>query len=152
MRLFWFMLIVVLLAALVLPFFLKGPGGVPLMTVQQVVNDSLPAAPVETYRWQDVHGTWQFGDAPPEDVAAERFSVGAERLTPMGSDWNVSSLVAPAGDAAASDLAVTVPDSPFSAYRGAPELLRKARQVRSELDERQADAETALRALTDSQN
>ena len=50
--------LVLLVLALFLPLWLKGPSG-------------------QFYRWQDEHGVWHFSDQPPENAPA---SVPAEEL------------------------------------------------------------------------
>ena len=40
MKLFYVMMVLMLLGALALPFFMKGPGGEPIMTVDKMVGES----------------------------------------------------------------------------------------------------------------
>lgn len=54
------------------PFFISGPDGEPLMTLDDLmpaapdVPDIVPAAPVTVYKWQDENGIWQFSTEPVE--------------------------------------------------------------------------------------
>jgi|TARA_B110000263_G_scaffold245380_1_gene254863 hypothetical protein len=69
------------------PFFIKGPDGKPLLTIDEIMADLSPAnlipnavksaaepsAPALTkvYRWQDENGVWQFSDNPNDAPGAE---------------------------------------------------------------------------------
>ncbi len=86
MRLFYLILALALIAAVVAPFYMKGPTGQPLMRVSDVIDDSLPAQETTVYRWQDAEGIWQYGDTPPEHVDAEPVEV-SPNITPIKTDW-----------------------------------------------------------------
>ena len=86
MRLFYFLIMLVLIGAVALPFYMKGPTGQPLMTVDDFVDDSVPSLPTPVYRWQDEHGVWQFGESPPEGVAAEPVNV-SPNYTEFEAQW-----------------------------------------------------------------
>jgi hypothetical protein len=69
------------------PFFIKGPDGKPLLTIDEFMSDlslenlipnavksaAEPTAPALTkvYRWQDEDGVWQFSDNPNDAPGAE---------------------------------------------------------------------------------
>lgn len=145
------MMVVMLIGALVVPFFMKGPDGKPIVTMEKMIDDSVPDAvadivpskPVEMYRWKNEHGIWEFGEAPPEEVAAARMSVDNSRTTTMGSEWNVAPLFDDAeGDADAIDF--QMPNSMADAYRAAPELMGAAKRAASVLNDRQAGMDDQL--------
>ena len=86
MRPFYVILVLALIAALGAPFFMEGPTGQPLMTVDDFVDDNVPRPPTQVYRWQDEHGVWQFGESPAEGTDAEPVDV-SQNLTPFEAQW-----------------------------------------------------------------
>lgn len=84
MKLFTKFLMLGIVAAVAGPFFIKKPDGTPLLNwrdfipdnpVQSVKESIRPSAPTKMYKWQDAKGQWQFGDQPPEGVAAQEMQV-----------------------------------------------------------------------------
>ena len=68
-------MIVVLLAALVGLFFLNGPNGEPLLTLDDL-KPTLPEVesspvPTKVYKWQDENGVWQFSNQPVDEGQGE---------------------------------------------------------------------------------
>lgn len=108
MRLFVKLMVIVLIAALAGPFFIKGPDGRPLMTTDDVTasiasskaslarqwqrlttgaaraagNDN--AGKTRVYRWQDADGQWHYSDEPGPDGQSEMMYVDPDvnRLAP----------------------------------------------------------------------
>lgn len=68
------LMILVVALACVAPFFIKGPGGKPLMTIDKLLvneqrHSALSAAKtkpekVKVYKWKDKDGVWQFSNMP----------------------------------------------------------------------------------------
>lgn len=92
MRYNYFFMILLLLAALIAPFFIKGPTGEPIMTVSDFVPETpeiLVSNSTEVYRWQDEHGNWQFGDDKnkPAQQAAEQVVI-EENITRIETNWS----------------------------------------------------------------
>lgn len=88
------------LAAVVGPFFMKV-NGQPIMTPDQLIDDSTPdalKAGTKVYRWQDERGNWHFGNEAPEDAAGLRVEAieVEERMTRLDSGWQGRPLT-PAG-------------------------------------------------------
>ena len=83
MRLVYLILTLALIAAVAGPFFMKGPDGAPLMTVDKVVEDNVPDTlrSTEAYRWQDASGKWHFSDEPPQQSGAEQFTITPNHTT-----------------------------------------------------------------------
>mgnify|MGYP001561608095 CR=1 FL=1 len=60
-------------------FFIKGPDGQPLLTIDALFSASKPTqaeagrstAPTKIYKWQDEHGVWQFSNTPVPSAEAE---------------------------------------------------------------------------------
>lgn len=146
---FYIMMMVMLLGALALPFFMKGPDGQPIVTVEEMFEDSVssivPSKPVEMYRWQDEHGVWQFGERAPTDVAAASITVDGSHTNSMGSEWDVTPIVAGAGESAAVDF--QMPNSLSDAYRAAPELMGAAQRAAGVMNSRQEEMDDLLTTL-----
>lgn len=73
-------LILVVIAACVAPFFIEGPDGEPLMTLERLTGESIvpepvpdqqPSETVTVYKWQDDDGVWQFSNTPVEAPGVE---------------------------------------------------------------------------------
>jgi hypothetical protein len=84
MKIFNKLLILMVLAALAGPFFLKKPDGTPFLNwrdfipqnpLESVKESVVPSPPKKMYKWKDAKGHWQFGDMPPEGVAAQEMQV-----------------------------------------------------------------------------
>jgi len=153
MKLFYVMIVLVLLA-LALPFFMKGPSGQPIVTLDKVVGDTegniAPGEPVEMYRWQDEHGVWQFGEEAPEQVSAAKLTVDDSRTTAMGSEWN---LAAPVTQATAADsVNFKAPNTLNDAYRAAPELMDATRRAVDKLNNRQQGMDEFVNELNQKYN
>merc|ERR1711879_192043 len=56
--------------AMALPYFLNGPDGNPLMSLEPGIDSALSTEKTRQtyYKWQDANGVWQFGDNPPEGI------------------------------------------------------------------------------------
>ena len=82
MKIFTKLLLLALVAGLAAPFILKGPNGQPLLnykdfipTTDSVINSVTPKTETKLYKWKDAKGHWQFGDTPPDSVAAQEMQV-----------------------------------------------------------------------------
>lgn len=84
MKLFSKLLMLLVIAALAGPFFLKKPNGepwlnwrdfIPTKTVDTVKESVAPSSQRIMYKWQDEKGIWQYGDQPPEGANATPMSV-----------------------------------------------------------------------------
>lgn len=136
--------IIVLLAALVGPFFIKV-GGKPIMTLDDLVPDAVPAAlstPTEVYRWQDANGRWHFSEAAPADGTAERLTVD-DKITRMDDGWHVKPLT---GDGGRSAVKLTAPG--IAGYvQGGAQLMDKANIEVDKLNERVTEMEALRRSV-----
>ncbi len=108
MRIYLILLVVILIAALMAPYFLKGPDGQTLMKAEIPV-ELLPGAVGEgdtVYRWKDAQGVWQFGEAPPEGIDSQPVVLENDaRITPLGTGWQVKPLPKPLTDESRGNLA-----------------------------------------------
>lgn len=150
-RLFVRFMAAVLVTAIAAPFYLTGPGGHPILSLDRITSKlRLPAAVAEVfekparegsdklrvvgatvYRWEDQYGIWQFGEAPPEGVDAEAMEVQSS-ITPLGADWVVE---VPEQDDA-DPMPSAVPGNPLEVYAQAPELIDRAKQVAAQMEAR----------------
>ena len=147
MKLFSFLMVAMLVGAFALLFFLKGPDGKPIVTVDQMIDDTVadivPAKPVTMYRWQNEHGIWEFGESPPDQTVAAKLSIENSRTTTMGSEWNVTPVLNESrGGSDAVDF--QMPNSLSDAYRAAPELMGAAKRAATVLNDRQAGMDEQL--------
>lgn len=109
LKLFVRLMMLVLVLAMAGPFFLKGPDGQPMLTMDDVRNTAARtgnnlktqwrrlrgdvgqalgnenAGKVEMQRWQDANGQWHYGDEVPEGIASETIYVDpdASRMDPI---------------------------------------------------------------------
>ncbi len=138
MKLFVKLLVLLLIAAMAGPFFIKGPDGRPLMTwndVKQKIGNwsssggsARPGSPVEVHRWQDEDGQWHYSDEAPTqggEVITVDPNVNVIQSTPVRK--------APAADTAQPDTepqpAVSEPPSVFNA-------IDETNQVKEEMEQR----------------
>ena len=130
MRLAYLLISMVLIAAVVAPFYIKGPSGAPLMTVDDIVDDNTPEIlkNTEAYRWQDEYGNWHFSDDPSENSAAQQFEIKSN-LTPFKASW-VAQEAARNSDNPASGTELSISD----AYSG--QAMEKAKQAAAMLEQR----------------
>lgn len=152
MKLFSFLLLAVLVGSCALLFVLKGPDGKPILSVDQMVDDtvaaSVPAKPMEMYRWKNEQGIWEFGESPPEQVVAAKLRVDNSRTTTMGAEWNVAPVISEARARSGSDAVnFQMPSSVGDAYRAAPELMGAAQRAAATLNDRQAGMDEQLDSL-----
>ena len=140
MRFAYFIITLTLIAALVAPFYIKGPSGAPLMTWDKMVEDNTPEVLVnrEAYRWQDEDGRWHFSDAPGDQ--GERFEI-EHNMTTMESKWAKEAMRAQSSNAGGSTGSIkdmlkgtdlSIPD----AYSGS--AMDKAKEAAALLEERGA--------------
>lgn len=93
MKLFTRLLGLIVVLALAGPFFMKGPDGRPLWTIQDTISKVKTTTSrwfskagvskakvalsneVVVYRWRDADGVWQFSAEVPEGVTAETMRI-----------------------------------------------------------------------------
>ncbi|MFX4228283.1 MAG: DUF4124 domain-containing protein [Porticoccaceae bacterium] len=130
-------ILVLIIAALVAPMFIKGPDGEPIMrlsdwtaSVPQVTN-SAPATPAEYYRYRDESGNWQYTDRPRDGVEYELVEIDTSSNT-------MESVVTPSG-------ASTVPaDEPAAGVTGYVQNLQRAKQEAEQVQQIMDDREGRL--------
>ena len=135
-------MIVLVILACIGPFFIKGPNGKPLMTIE----DLLPAgasepAPIESktvYRWQDENGVWQFSDDPAAAGLAEQ----------MVLDGNINTMpaieVPPPQQAAANKLEPAGVAVGGVSVRQTAQMVETVTNLQETLDQRKVELDETL--------
>jgi len=142
-------------AGFVVPFFMKGPNGKPVMTLA----DIMPAKPElnelslealtgsgdshsvqQVYRYKDQYGNWQFSDQAPADGIAFEM-VGVNRSI------NTIEAVEPAPR---QEIASDIPGSGVAGYvDNMKDLVQDAENVQHLMDEREANLQKTLEQIND---
>lgn len=135
-------ILVLIIAALVAPMFIKGPDGEPIMQLSDwtasapQVTNSAPAAPTEYYRYRDESGNWQYTDRPPAGVEYERVEINTSANT-------MESMPLPA------DASATMKKQPAAGVAGYVQDLQSAKQdaekVQQIMDDREGRLDEVLR-------
>ena len=139
-------MIAVAILACIGPFFIKGPDGEPLMTIEDLKPDfSLPSVtaklddrddggskPVKVYKWQDEEGNWHFSNQP---VDAE----GAETIELDGNINIMPAFKAPERKKTTVAAASQPKTSLVPSISQGLETLNQAKQVQATIDKRKAD-------------
>jgi hypothetical protein len=139
-------MIAVVILACIGPFFIDGPDGEPLVTIEDLTADfSLPdmdmftagsgdkenSQPVEVYKWQDEAGDWHFSNKPEDAEGAETVEVQETNTMPaFKAPKKAKTRVAVKGQ----------PDAmPIPSISQGLETLNQAKQLQSTIDQRKAD-------------
>ena len=169
MKLFTKLMILVVLAALVAPFVLRGPDGQPIMELNDVLPDAMGVerslegaldraenaagellgedAPTGTagmtrvVRWQDANGVWHFAQEAPEGVVAEEMLIDPDANLVQGM---APQTPAPANASTQSSL----PSSPSGYVEQASALQSEAEAIRSASEARVEELEALRRKAT----
>jgi hypothetical protein len=141
------MMICIVVIAIAAPFFIPGPNGTPIMTLDMFKFEkpsiSLPdinlgggsdAASTNQalYRYQDENGVWHFTDQLPPEGEAEQIEV---------SDINLMEAPPPPK---LVEKESTVSASPLTAITRGAEVMEEAQEVQELLDSRLEDMDQSL--------
>lgn len=71
------LMLAVLVAAVIAPYFIKGSDGQPLMSFDSPAPDILSSEETrqQFVKWQDASGVWHFGETAPDGVQSETVHV-----------------------------------------------------------------------------
>ena len=151
------LLILIVILACIGPFFIKGPDGQPLATLEDwkmdlpdspmdllpdSAQESVPDVPevtevTEVYRWQDENGVWQFSNNPND-------APGAEVMALDGKINIIESAQLP--PTSSPDTRKSIPSSIPSVATVAPgqaaELMETVTNLQDTIDQRKADMDT----------
>lgn len=170
MKFAYTMMVLLLFGALALPFFMKGPNGQPIVTVDDMVgegvvssvSDLMPAVelgrgePLEMYSWQDEHGVWQFGERAPDQFIAAMLTVDDSRTTTMGIEWNLIDDVAGSHPSTINrfnplnpidPVDFKMPNTLLDTYGAAPKLMGATQRAADALNSRQLGLDEMLDEL-----
>ena len=148
MKLFVKLLVLLLIAAMAGPFFIKGTDGQPLMRWSDVTqklkswvgsgSSSKPGSPVKVHRWQDENGQWHYSDEAPaqnSEVITVDPNVNVIQSTPVTKPTQEASAPAPA------------PDKPQPEADKLPSIFNpidETNQVKEELEQRNKELKQRL--------
>lgn len=141
--------VLLLVAALGIPFFIDNQQGEPMLSlptkddlVPAIVEKNIPKLPNTTtvYKWQDEHGVWHYGDAPP---AKEK------TVTTMQLDNRtnvIQSLKPEKKDEGSSNpaLQMTPSDTDFLSVERAANVLKDAKLAAQAMEERNKHLQAVL--------
>jgi hypothetical protein len=129
------------IAACVAPFFIDGPDGQPLMSLDdwqpEMPSVELPGASDEVeittvYKWQDEDGVWQFSNNPVDAQGAEQ----------MALDGKINTMPAPQMPTSRTEkksAPVSIPGVATVSPGQAAELLDTVNNLQDTIDQRKAD-------------
>ena len=158
MKLFVRLMMLVLVVALCGPFFIKGPDGRPLWTINTTVakvrdwlsdmtsGSVLEQAPVigaqevTVYRWRVADGVWQFAAEPPAGVEAETMQIDT-RTNAVA--FEIPVIKRESGESASQEPAPTVsPEDamigPYPSPEATKQLIDDAKALKALAEQRQA--------------
>ncbi len=144
-------MILIVILACVGPFFIKGPNGTPLMTIDDIFEapavpeSAVNKAPTQVYRYKDENGVWQFTDQPLQDGApmdgVETMELDGDiNLMPAFQEQNTRV-------AKSESNRLQLPDTPLPTSVNPAELMDAVNNMQDTVDARAA----ALEKLTDNQ-
>ncbi|MBQ74694.1 MAG: hypothetical protein CMQ20_06670 [Gammaproteobacteria bacterium] len=130
-------------------FFIKGPDGTPLLTIDKLLGD-LPSSPsdllpkdakqqaapavTKIYKWKDDNGVWQFSNSPVDEK-------GAEVMELDGKINTVEAFVAPAKDEMKKKPAA-IPGVSTVSPQQAGNLLDTVKNLQETIDQRKSDMDS----------
>lgn len=142
------MMICIVVIAIAAPFFIPGPNGTPLFTLDMFALEkpSLPSFGSNSaennsqtlYRYQDEQGVWHYTDQPLDQDSAEQIEVS--------TDINLID-APPALPRSGSAPAANISANPLNAISRGAEVMEDAEQVQQMLDDRLEDMDQTLNSI-----
>ena len=175
MKLFYKLLIMILLLACMAPFFIKGPDNRPLMTLDklQLVNFAIPQLPslaelqlpgvstrgntaipaaaekVKIYQWKDRDGSWHFSDHKNPDGPYEVLYLPAgDNLAGPNDSANPIGAIKTSLQNHLSEIQAQLPSAkdPMSMpYSSAAELMQEAQRVKKQIEDKYKEQSSLLK-------
>ena len=143
------MMICIVVVAIAAPFFIPGPNGTPIMTLDMFKFEkptiSLPDINLggggssesdsnqELYRYQDSNGVWHFTDQQPTQGNAEQIEIS-----------NINLMEAPPPPTVVVEDESTISANPLMAISRGAEVMEDAQGVQEMLDSRLEDMDQSL--------
>lgn len=133
------LMILIVILACVAPFFIKGPTGEPLMTLEDWIPDEMPevrSTPEETvvYKWKDENGVWQFTNEPVEGLDVEQMVLDGQinTMESLQKPDRMKRATSINADAIPSGLLTVAPDK-------VSEMMDTVNNLQETIDQRKAD-------------
>ena len=175
MKLFYKLFIMLLLLALIAPFFIKGPDNRPLMTLGKLklLNFSMPQLPrptelklpavstrentampagvekIKVYKWKDRDGIWHFSDHKNPDGPCEVFYLPAgDNLASPNDSTNSIGEIKTSIQKHLSEIHTQLPPAKGSLnmpYTSAEELMKEAQQVKKQIEDKYKEQSSLLK-------
>jgi len=139
------LIIVIVILACIGPFFIEGPDGAPLMTLDDLMPEesvvpAAPSEPVTVYKWQDEDGIWQFSTEP-----VDRADVQEVVLDGQVNTMPAPSVRQPAGTGNLDSGISALPDGMTSvAPDKLEEMVKTATELQDTVDSRKEDIDEAV--------
>lgn len=139
-------MIAIVVIAIAAPFFIPGPDGTPIMTLEKLnigsfslpdigLGDGTEDSGVETvYRYQDDQGVWHYTDQVPVDNSAEQIEVS--------TDINLIQAPPAAPETPTSQPEISA--NPLTAITRGAEVMDDAQAVQQMLDDRAEQMDQSL--------
>ncbi|WP_430460633.1 DUF4124 domain-containing protein [Thalassolituus sp. LLYu03] len=129
-------MLLILAAACIAPFFIKGPNGQPLMTLPQKDQQLSTEETRQTYyKWQDEKGQWHFGDDVPKDAKTVAVEIDTAANILQSVKMPVAEPVKPKAKAQTTPSAI--PGIPMTVNPAEiPKLIEDAKNVQTMVDDR----------------
>lgn len=158
------LIILLAIAAITAPFFIKGPDGRPLMTSDELLpistglsggseqRSELPATPSKNiYRWQDETGQWHYSDTPPAHTKSENVTLKPVNTVPAlqseAKPVNGRNTVSDRESDQTSSGAALLPGNltgPDAVPTDMSELMRQVKEAEQRIKERQAKLDALI--------
>lgn len=136
-------MMLLLVAAFVGLFFVKGPGGEPVLSVDDFtpelpdVESEAPGQPEKVYRWQDENGVWQFSNQPQDAVIADALG---ETVEYDGNINTIPAIQAPPASASSSKSPTSQLSIPTTVSgEQAQQMMDTVNNLQQTVDERKAE-------------
>jgi len=146
-------MIAVVILACVAPFFIKGPNGEPLMTLDKLMNGSSSSSatasaaskreapqPTTVYKWQDENGVWHFSDREEDAEVA-----GAEKVELTGDINLMPAFKEPPKPSTVQAQAPATQSTPIPSIGAGLDTLNQAKELQSSIDSRKEEIDKAIK-------
>lgn len=133
-------MILILIAAFAGLFFVKGPGGEAVLSIDdfkpEVPQKEASQTPTRVYRWQDENGVWQFSNQPQDEAQGELIELDGQINTMPAVDASILNQ----GSIASKRSAVSIPAG-LTTVPGdkVEEMMNTVNELQTTVDSRKAE-------------
>lgn len=124
-------------------FFIEGPGGEPILSLEDLKPDlsagepEQAQEPAKVYKWQDENGVWQFSNQPQDAVVSE--ASGGE-LVEYDGNINTMPAVSAPSSTEKSKPSINIPSGVTTVSgQQATEMMDTVNNLQESVDERKAE-------------